>query len=176
MELTRIEPFLSFYRSARKRTRAVARCIPADRLEWKPGPELFGAGDLVRHIAGTERWMYVENVCGRVSVYPGHGPDLADGLVAVLAYLDDLHDESLALLGELTPEQIQGPCRTVAGAEVPVWLLLRVMLEHEIHHRGQLYSLLGLMGVDRPSLFGLSERQVFEASGTRDVRQASGSP
>ncbi|MFT5434422.1 MAG: putative damage-inducible protein DinB [Myxococcota bacterium] len=68
------------------------------------------------------------------------------------------------MLADLTPEQIQGPCRTVAGAEVPVWLLLRVMIEHEIHHRGQLYTLLGLLDVERPSLFGLTEREVFEAS------------
>jgi uncharacterized damage-inducible protein DinB len=164
MEIPDIKSFLSFYRTVRKRTRAVAACIPGDRLEWRPTDDLFGPGDLVRHIAASERFMYVENVCGRQSIYPGHGPELAEGLEAVLDYLDALHVESVALLADLAPEQIQGPCRTVAGAEVPVWLLLRVMIEHEIHHRGQLYTLLGLLDVERPSLFGLTEREVFEAS------------
>lgn len=164
MEITTIEPFLSFLRSARKRTRAVATAIPDDKLEWRPREDVFSPGDLVRHIAGAERWMYVENVLGRPSRYPGHGPDLAAGKEAVLKYLDSLHAESVERLATLTPEQIQGPCRTVAGSEVPVWLLLRVAIEHEIHHRGQLYTLLGALGAERPSLFGLTERDVFEAS------------
>lgn len=169
MELTRIEPFLSFLKSVRKRTRALTACIPEDRLEWRPTPSQFSAGDLVRHIAAAERWMYVENVMGRPSVYPGHGPELAADVSACLEYLDQTHEESRGLLATLTPDQIQGPCTTVAGAEVPVWLLLRVMLEHEIHHRGQLYTVLGTLGVERPSLFGLTEADVIAGSVPRQA-------
>ena len=163
MEIRHIDSFLSFYRSVRKRTRAAVLSIPVEHLEWRPRPDLFGPGDLVRHIAAAERWMYVENVLGRPSVYPGYGPELAAGLEGVVAYMDATHEDSTRLLSDLTPEQIQGPCKTVAGSEIPVWLLLRVMIEHEIHHRGQLYSLLGLLGADRPSLFGLTEREVYAA-------------
>lgn len=169
MELTRIEPFLSFLRSVRKRTRALAMCIPEEALEWRPRPGAFSSGDLVRHIAAAERWMYVENVLGRPSVYPGHGPELAADLSTCIDYLDHTHEESRALLATLTPEQIQGACTTVAGAEVPVWLLLRVMLEHEIHHRGQLYTVLGTLGVERPSLFGLTEADVLAGSVPRQA-------
>ncbi len=38
------------------------------------------------------------------------------------------------------------------------------MVEHEVHHRGQLYTMLGILGVGTPSLYGLTERQVFENS------------
>jgi len=164
MELTEIGPFLSFLQSVRKRTRAIATVVPCEQLEWRPQPDAMSAGDLIRHIAGTERWMYVENVHGRPSRYPGHGVDLAAGRDAVLAYLDDLHQQSCQELAGISPEQLQTTCRTVAGSEVPVWLLLRVMLEHEIHHRGQLYSLVGNLGLPRPPLFGLSEREVRDAS------------
>ena len=41
---------------------------------------------------------------------------------------------------------------------------LRALVEHEIHHRGQIYTLLGLIGVATPPLYGLTERQVFENS------------
>lgn len=168
METTRIEPFLSFCRSVRKRTRAAALAVPADRLEWRPFETAFSAGDLLRHIAGTERWMFVENVLGRPSRYPGHGEDLASGHPAVLAYLDGTHEEAMQLLAGLPSDDLQRACTTVAGAEVPAWLLLRMMLEHEIHHRGQLYSLLGQLGVARPSLFGLTEQQVLERSTAAD--------
>ena len=164
MQITTIEPFLSWLRSVRKRTRAIAAAIPADGLEWRPYDTAFSAGDLIRHIAATERWMYVENVLGRPSRYPGHGSELAAGRDAVLGFLDDRHRESIELLATLSPERIAAPCKTVAGAEIPVALLLRLMVEHEIHHRGQLYSLAGQLGVERPPLFGLTEREVRDAS------------
>jgi len=34
------------------------------------------------------------------------------------------------------------------------------MVEHESHHRGQLYFMLGLIGVPTPPIFGLTEEQV----------------
>jgi DinB family len=39
-------------------------------------------------------------------------------------------------------------------------------VEHEIHHRGQLYLLLAMCGVPTPPLYGLTEEQVRAASGS----------
>ena len=90
MEIRDTASFLKYYDSVRRRTRAVAECMPQDRLEWSPGEGRFSPGDLVRHIAATERWMWGENVRGRPSRYPGHGSDLAAGKPAVLEYLDSM--------------------------------------------------------------------------------------
>ncbi len=43
------------------------------------------------------------------------------------------------------------------------------MVEHEIHHRGQLYELLGQLGVDAPSLYGLTEPEVRARSEPTDA-------
>lgn len=158
-------PFLlSWFESVRRRTRAVAVCIPADAVERRVAPGRFSPGDLVRHIAATERWMWGENVQGRPSRYPGHGRDLADGKDEVLAYLDAMHRDTVAILERLGPADLQARCTTVGGADITVWKWIRAMVEHEIHHRGQLYEILGLMGVEVPPLYGLTEPQVREAS------------
>jgi uncharacterized damage-inducible protein DinB len=34
------------------------------------------------------------------------------------------------------------------------------MTEHEIHHRGQIYLYLGILGVPAPPLYGLTSEQV----------------
>ena len=162
MELRSIEPFLQYYASVRRRTRALAECIPEDRLEWRPAEGRFSPGDLLRHIAGAERWMWAENAALRPSRYPGHGPELAAGRDAVLDYFDTLHEETLAILGALGPDDLQKRCTTVAGADLRVWKWLRLLAEHEIHHRGQLYEILGQAGVETPSLYGLTESQVLE--------------
>jgi arginase len=164
MEVRSIEEFLSYFGSVRRRTRAVAECIPPDRIEWAPAEGRFTAGDLVRHIAATERWMWGENVRGRPSRYPGHGTELAEGKQAVLAYLDRMHEETVAILEGLTPDDLNARSPTPGGIELRTWKWLRAMIEHEIHHRGQLYALLGLLGVETPSLYGLTETEVFENS------------
>ena len=55
-------------------------------------------------------------------------------------------------------------CLTPAGAPIHVWKWLRAMVEHEIHHRGQLYIYLGILGLPSPPLYGLTSEQVKELS------------
>jgi uncharacterized damage-inducible protein DinB len=39
------------------------------------------------------------------------------------------------------------------------------MVEHEIHHRGELYAYLGLLNVKVPPLYGLTSEQLREIAG-----------
>lgn len=152
--------FLDYLDSVHARTRRVVLCIPPALLEWVPAPQRWSAGDQVRHLAAIERWMYAETVSGRPSRYEGHGKVLADGLPAVMAYYDAMHAESRAIFAALTPEQWAGRTTTPAGATISTWKWLRAMLEHEAHHRGQLYLTLGLQGIVTPPIYGLSEPEL----------------
>ena len=164
MEIRTIEPFLDYYAKIRERTRRVVALIPPDRLEWAPREGAWSFGDLVRHLGAIERWMFAENVSGRPSRYPGHGRELADGYEAVLAYFDQMHREAMEIFAALTPEALQARCTTPGGASMPAWKWLRAMVEHEIHHRGQIYLMLGLIGVPTPPLYGLTSEEVRDRS------------
>jgi len=164
MEIQSAESFLGYFESVRDRTRRVVARIPAEHIEWAHKPGAFTLGDMVRHLAVTERYMFAENVRGRPSRYTGHGRDLADGHEAVLAYLERLHAESVAIIGALTPEDLRGKCTTPGGTSITTWKWLRAMVEHEVHHRGQIYLMLGMLGVPTPPLFGLTSEQVRERS------------
>lgn len=166
MEITSISSFIAYFESVRSRTRRVAALIPPREVEYRPRPDMFSPGDIVRHIAATERYLFVENALGRPSSYPGHAEALAPGLERTLQYLDELHEESLSLLAGLTDTDLRCRCTTVAGVEITTWKWLRAMVEHEIHHRGQLYVLLALLDVATPPLYGLTEPQVRERSVT----------
>lgn len=164
MIIPSIESFLSYVDSVRGRTRRVVVAIPPESLEWTHRDGAFTLGDLVRHIGATERYMFAETARGNVSTYPGHGRDLAEGYDAVVAYFDRTHAEALDIYRALTPEALAGRCTTPAGTSITRWKWLRAMVEHEIHHRGQLYLMLGMLGVKTPPLYGLTEEQLRERS------------
>lgn len=159
-----VSGFCDYWTGVRGRTMRVVRCIPAEAIEWRAVPDAFSFGDLVRHLGAIERFMYAENVCGRPSRYPGHSTALAEGLDAVTAFLETCHRETLDLVGQLSDSDLQGRCTTPAGIEITRWKWLRSMVEHESHHRGQLYLMLRMQGVTTPPIFGLTSETVRERS------------
>ena len=97
MEIRNIQPFLHYFGSVRERTMRVARCIPPDKLDWSYASGKFTLGDLLRHLAVTERYLWGENIQGKPSTYKSHGKEFADGLENVLALMERLHQESLEI-------------------------------------------------------------------------------
>ena len=155
-----LEEFLHYHERVRERTRRVAACIPAEHIEWTYKAGAFTLGDLVRHIAVTERYIWAETVHDRPSAYVSHGRELAEGRDAVLALLDRLHEESTARFRALTPEMLTSNCATPEGTRLTTWKWLRMMPEHEINHRGQIYMMLGILDVKTPPLYGLTSEEV----------------
>jgi uncharacterized damage-inducible protein DinB len=160
MEIRSVEQFLEYWDGLRSRTRRVVTCIPPERLEWTHRPGAFTLGDLVRHLATIQRYMYAETVAGRPSRYAGCGRELADGYEAVLAYFDRLDDEARVIIGALSDGDLERKCQTPAGATITTWKWLRSMCEHEAHHRGQIYLMLNMLEVATPPLYGLTSEEV----------------
>lgn len=153
-----------YFDKVRQRTMRVVACVPPDRVDWTLKEGKFTLGDLMRHLASAERFMFAENAQRRPSRYPGHGKELADGYDAIVAYMRAKHEESMAIFGALTEDDLNAKCMTPGGAEITVWKWMRLMIEHEIHHRGQIYLYLSMLDVPTPPLYGLTEEQVKERS------------
>jgi uncharacterized damage-inducible protein DinB len=164
MEFRNPDEFTDYYEKIRQRTLRVIACIPRDKFDWRPAEGKFSFADLIRHIATIERYMYAENVRQKPSRYPGHGPELADGPEQVLAFFEWTHAESMAIFRSLTPADLEKKCITPGGTPITVWKWLRAMVEHEIHHRAQIYTYLGILGIATPPIYGLTSEQVRERS------------
>jgi uncharacterized damage-inducible protein DinB len=164
MQIQNLDVFLEYLDKVHQRTLRVVQCIPPDKLEWTYAAGKFTLGDLVRHIAAIERNMFAENVQGRLSRYAGCGKELADGYDQAVQFMERMHRESVEIFSRLTPEDLNRKCETPGGAPITVWKWLRSMVEHEIHHRGQIYLYLAMLGVATPPLYGLTSEQVKERS------------
>jgi uncharacterized damage-inducible protein DinB len=165
---TSTREFLDYYEKVRGRTLKVIACIPPEKFDWTCREGKFTFADIIRHLAAIERYMYAENVQLKPSRYSGHGKELADGKENVLAFFDGMHQESMEIFGRLTAADLQQKCVTPGGASITVWKWLRAMVEHEIHHRAQIYVYLGLLGIPTPPIYGLTSEEVRERSQGQD--------
>ena len=164
MEIHNPDAFLEYLDKVHQRTLRVVRAIPPDNLEWSFAEGKFTLGDLVRHMGAIERYMFGETVQGKPSRYRGCSKDLADGLDEVARFKQTMDHETEEIIRALGEEGMTRKCSTPDGASITVWKWLRLMVEHEIHHRGQLYIYLAMLNAPTPPLYGLTSEQVIERS------------
>lgn len=155
---------MKYLSSVHQRTERLVDLIPEHYLEWGPSPQHFTIGDLVRHISSIERFLFIEVIVNGKSKYNGCGKELAPGLEKTISYYKSMHDESKAILESLTENDLVKTCISPSGAVMPIWKWLRAMIEHEIHHRGQLYTYLGMINIKTPPIFGLTSEEVTSLS------------
>ncbi|HUI84043.1 MAG TPA: DinB family protein [Candidatus Binatia bacterium] len=162
MQIQSLDVFLDYLDKVQQRTMRVVRCIPAGKLDWSYREGKFTLGELVRHMGAIERYMFGETIQGKPSLYSGCGKELADGLEEVIRFKETTDRETVEIVRRLGEEGMTRKCTTPDGASITVWKWLRLMVEHEIHHRGQIYLYLGMLNVPTPPLYGLTSEQVSE--------------
>jgi uncharacterized damage-inducible protein DinB len=69
----------------------------------------------------------------------------------IASTFDSQHDELVTEVSKLTPEQLREEVE-FHGRSLRRGVLLWFMTEHEIHHRGQLYTYYRLAGIEPPNL------------------------
>ena len=168
MSEPRAAELIDYMDRVRQRTMRVVAVVPPEQVDWTYREGKFTFGDLMRHLASIERWMFAENAQRRPSRYPGHARELADGYEAAVDYMRRMHADSMAIFRSLGDTDLDAKCVTPGGAELRVGKWLRSMIEHEIHHRGQIYLYLSILGIETPPLYGLTEEEVKKRSERRD--------
>ena len=164
MEITEVQSFLLYYSKIKQRTVKLFDFIPPNKIEWAYQDGKFTIGDIIRHLANIERYMYAENVQLKDSQYNGCGIEFAEGYQSTIDYYKRMHKASSKIFSNLNQQDLLKKCKTPAGIEITIWKWLRAMIEHEIHHRGQLYMYLAILGIKTPPIFGLTSEEVIDKS------------
>ena len=169
MEIRDIGEFLSYFDKVHQRTMNAVRAIPHDKVDWQFRAGKFSLGDLVRHIATANRYIFVEIARARPSAYAGCGKALAASHEEIVEFAERLHREDVEILSRFSESDLNRKCTLPTGASITSWKWLRLMIEHEAHHRGQLYIYLSLMEVPSPPLYGMTSEQVRERSNATNI-------
>jgi len=170
-----VKSFFEYYESVRTRTNRLLKVVPPEQLNFTYKQGKFTIADQIRHIAAIERYVFAETIAGRKCLYQGCGEKISDGYENVLSFFNQLHLETLEIIGRLSDEDLKRPCSTPAGADIETGKWLQLLAEHEIHHRGELYIYLNMLHIKTPPMYGLTSEEVVELT-IHDCRTMSGLP
>jgi uncharacterized damage-inducible protein DinB len=135
-------------------TLSALRKLTPEQLQWKPEGWHSNAWDLAVHMVDCEwHWIY-RKALKREPWTTKWDPTAFKDLEDLLGFWGKIHQTTVQWLqdspvGELTRQY------PMPSVEVPYatmnWLIYHVM-EHEIHHRGQVFMLMRMQGVTPPEI------------------------
>ena len=158
--MSMINAVLAEFDNEAKTTRKVLERVPADKLNWQPHPKSMSLGVLALHVAGAPG--VVSGWCVEdVTEFKGEKPPVPASTADILA----AHDKGVKTvrdnLTKLGDEGLGKSWSATAGGNtlmtMPKAALVRaIVMNHWIHHRGQLSVYLRLLDVPVPSIYGPS--------------------
>lgn len=130
---------------------ALQKMTPA-QLHYKPDGWHSSAWDLAVHMCGCE-WIWIyRNVLQKAPWGTKWDANQFAGVDELLAFWEELHATTVAWLKE-TPITDLERTYPMPYADYPqataLWLAYHVM-EHEIHHRAQIFMLMRMQSIDPP--------------------------
>jgi uncharacterized damage-inducible protein DinB len=152
--------FIREFENEAKTTRRVLERVPADKLTWKPHPKSMSLGELALHVAASPG--VIAGWCTQAETnFTGEKPPLPASTEEILAAHDKGVNTVKDSLTEVGDEGMKAMWTAKAGdatvMSMPKEALVRaIVLNHWIHHRGQLSVYLRLIDVAVPSIYGPS--------------------
>jgi uncharacterized damage-inducible protein DinB len=157
-----LEATLAEFRQESATTRKLLERVPTDKLSWKPSEKSMTLGQLALHLAGIPGG-FAKTLTQDIFEPPANGftQRQADSTAEILELFDKGVVAAEAYTAGLTPESAQKVWSTVFKGKtvfaLPRTACVRVLiLNHSIHHRGQLSVYLRELGVPIPSIYGPS--------------------
>jgi uncharacterized damage-inducible protein DinB len=152
--------FLQEFNNEAGTTRRMLERVPADKLSWKPHPKSMSLGELALHVAGSpgviSGWCTEDETTFSGDKVPE--PTSTEEILAAHDRGVNTVKESLTKVGD---EGLKSMWTAKAGGatlmQMPKSALVRaIVLNHWIHHRGQLSVYLRLLDVPVPAIYGPS--------------------
>ena len=136
---------LTRFLAHRRQTEDLARRFPAECAEFTPWAGALGLAALIGHMAVAHRRLMGVACDGQPPELAAAPADLAGVCAALARYTQDAG----ARLRDLDDAQLLRPV-TFRDRTVPAGTWLELALEHEVHHKGQLFVYARLLGIEPP--------------------------
>ena len=150
-------------------TRRLLERVPDDKFDWKPHQKSMTLHQLTTHLADMPSWMATVGPQEELDLStPMDRPEPPRTTEELLSRYDQNVETFKKFAREVADEAMFQPWRLRTGDkvhfEIPRAAAIRTfILNHFVHHRGQLSVYLRLLNVPLPSIYGPSaDENVFE--------------
>jgi uncharacterized damage-inducible protein DinB len=118
-----------------------------EELAYVPFPGGWSVGSIIRHIANAEEGWFRYVVKRELGDWPADYTLAAyPTTTATKALLDDIHRRTQNYLSNWEVADLDRSIAVPWGGTLKLGWIIWHVLEHEIHHRGELSLILGLLG------------------------------
>src|SRR5712692_1596632 len=148
-------------------TKSVIEAIPLDKGDYRPDGISKSALDLAWHIAATEMRFMEAVPAGEFDLSPRPRPDSIKNSEDLTGWYTDNFAPRFEKLTKLSNEQLLKIVDFRGMFQLPAVMYLNFILNHSIHHRGQLSMYLRPMGSTVPAIYGES----YDSAEARKAKQ-----
>lgn len=158
--MSMIAPMVAEYVQECASTRKMLERVPEKEMGWKPHEKSYSLGELASHLVDSQMWAAMTVNTDKFEFSQGdYKPFIATSVKQLLDTFDQRVDEARNALEGLSDRAAMANWSMwVDGKkvmEMPKIAVLRAfILNHMIHHRGQLSVYLRLKDVPLPQIYG----------------------
>ena len=163
--ITSVAEFVKYFEGVRRRTVTAVDRVTPPLAAFRPKPDEWTCGEIVRHLTGAERFFVTKVVEDRFSTDLDLGPP--EPWEITRARLDEAHASEMARLRSVPDARLHEKVADLEGGQVSAWRFLMAMVEHEVHHRSQLDAWLALAGTEPPQIYGYRMEDVVARLGAK---------
>jgi len=146
-------------------TRKTLERVPEDKFDWAPHPKSMKLGQLASHLADMPSWGTVGLKQDSMDLAPAGAPPYQPFQAGTRAQVLERFDKNVAAaraaIADTADQEYMKPWSLLRGGQTlmtmpKVAVVRSFVVNHIIHHRGQLSVYLRLNNVPVPSIYGPS--------------------
>jgi uncharacterized damage-inducible protein DinB len=123
------------------------------QLSFVPREGLWSLGKVARHIADAEEGWFRYAVAREYEEWPApYTAKEYPTVASIKALLTEVHERTEAYLETVDEAALDRVIETPWGENLSLRWIVWHVLEHEIHHRGEIFLMLGLLGLEAPDI------------------------
>lgn len=156
-------PFINELQHECVSTRKILALVPLDQYDWKPHPKSMSIGRLATHIADLYNWVSITFDSTELDFAKGGyvTPQQPQTKEAFLEIIDQNAAKALERIKAVTDEEMFVNWRLLNDGHVlfemsRIAVLRSMVMNHLVHHRGQLSVYLRLLDIPIPGMYGPS--------------------
>jgi uncharacterized damage-inducible protein DinB len=140
----------AYWSNARKLLYIALDRLTDEQLSYAPSPDSWSVGTVFRHIAEAEAGWFTQPITGELRQWEQYTEQAYPTVASIKALLTSVHARTEAYLETLDVEDMERIKFSVFGEETPVSWFIWHVIDHEFHHRGQIFRMMRSIGVEPP--------------------------